>query len=125
MKKKHLIGLIIAAAIFSPVLVFISFALLALTLAVYFVFCLVVLLMKAIAIGTAIGRHYKLLVKLSEVGPPPSEREMDDFYECSNPNHASECTPRTCEFKRAEEYWRLVHACGQEHVPEWRVRWVA
>lgn len=128
MKKKYLIGLIVVVVIFSPVLVSISvalFALLALTLAVYSVFCLVAMTMKAIAISTA-GRHYQLLAKLGQAGLPPSEREAEDMSEsgCSNPNHASECTPSTCWFKQAEESWRLIYACEQEQVPGWRVRWV-
>ncbi|KKR91328.1 MAG: hypothetical protein UU43_C0009G0011 [Candidatus Falkowbacteria bacterium GW2011_GWA2_41_14] len=125
MKKKTLVGLILAVAIFSPILIPISVALLALVLVVWIFLCLCAMAMGVIAQVTFNGCHRRLVRELHKIGAPPSESEAEDLYGCSNPHHADECTPRTCEIRRAEESWRLTYACGQAHVPGWRVRWTA
>ena len=125
MKKIKLIGLVLAVAALSPVIVPVSIACIFLAILTLLVLCLCYEAAGSIAINMASGRHRRLLRELHKIGTPLSDRELDDLYWCSNPNHADECTPRTCVFKQAEEYWRLVHACGQEHVPEWRIHWAA
>lgn len=81
---------------------------------------------KAIARTTTSGRHYRLLSQLYENGIPPPEVLNGDDYWSWCPNHdQSKCMPRTCPISQADEYYRLVKDCIGEHVPEWRVRWVA
>ncbi|OGF23748.1 hypothetical protein A3H66_02135 [Candidatus Falkowbacteria bacterium RIFCSPLOWO2_02_FULL_45_21] len=115
MKIVKLAGLIIAIVALSP--------LLALLLLLICIGKLIIKVQAVVALITINKCHRELLIELHSIGSP----RFVILYETDFvPYHDhKKCTYRTCEYKQADEHWRLIKKCQAEHVPEWRIRWAA